>query len=102
MPDTSSPGTSLPEPWLRGTLTEISAVPRAVLHALELARIDLTHWCGVLTADEINFSREGIASVAFHLRHIARSIDRLLTYAEGHPLDSAQITALSVIARLIT
>jgi hypothetical protein len=46
MPDTSSPGTSLPEPWLRGTLTEISAVPRAVLHALELARIDLTHWCG--------------------------------------------------------
>ena len=99
MPDTSSPdalspGTLLPEPWLRGTLTEVSAVPRAVLHALELARIDLTHWCGALTTDNLNFSQEGIASVAFHLRHIARSIDRLLTYAEGRPLDSVQITSL--------
>ena len=93
-PDTSSPVTLLPEPWLRGTLTEVSAVPRAVLHALELARIDLTHRCGALTTDELNLSQEGIASVAFHLRHIARSIDRLLTYAEGRPLDSAQIAAL--------
>ena len=94
MPEPSSPDASLPEPWLRATLTEVSAVPRAVLHSLELARIDLTHWCGGLTTDELNFSREGIASVAFHLRHIARSIDRLLTYAEGRPLDSVQITAL--------
>jgi len=28
------------------------------------------------------------------LRHIARSVDRLLTYAEGRPLDAAQIAAL--------
>jgi uncharacterized damage-inducible protein DinB len=99
MPDTSSPDTSSPEPWLRGTLTEVSAVPRAVLHALELARIDLTHWCGDLTTDDLNFSQEGIASVAFHLRHIARSIDRLLTYAEERPLDAAQITALKTEAQ---
>jgi uncharacterized damage-inducible protein DinB len=70
-------------------------VPRALLHALELAQIDLIHWCGALTTDELNFRQEGIASVAFHLRHIARSIDRLLTYAEGRPLDSAQIIALN-------
>lgn len=89
MPDIASP-----EPWLRGTLTEVSAVPRAVLHALELARIDLLRWCGALTDDEMNLRREGIASVTFHLRHIARSIDRLLTYAEGRSLDSAQIAAL--------
>jgi uncharacterized damage-inducible protein DinB len=93
-PDTSSPGTSLPEPWLRETLTEVSTVPRAVLHALELARIDLTHWCGDLTTDDLNFSHEGISPIAFHLRHIARSIDRLLTYAEGRPLDPAQIATL--------
>jgi hypothetical protein len=30
-----------PEPWLRGTLADVPAVPRAVLHALELAKEDL-------------------------------------------------------------
>jgi uncharacterized damage-inducible protein DinB len=32
--------------------------------------------------------------VAFHLRHIARSMDRLLTYAEGNQLGHAQLAAL--------
>lgn len=86
--------TRLPEPWLRGTLTEVTAVPRAVLHALELARGDLQHWCESLSDEELNLEFEGIASVAFHLRHIAGSIDRLLTYAEGRELDADQIAAL--------
>ena len=85
----------LPEPWLRGTLTDIAAVPRAVLHALELARIDLQDWCGALTDEELNLEFVGIAPVAFHLRHIAGSIDRLLTYAEGRELEAAQIAALN-------
>jgi uncharacterized damage-inducible protein DinB len=84
----------LPEPWLRGTLAEVAAVPRAVLHALELAKIDLMHCCASLTDDELNAEFKGLASVAFHLRHIARSVDRLLTYAEGRPLDAAQVAAL--------
>ena len=86
--------TRLPEPWLRGTLTEVAAVPRAVLHALELARGDLQHWCESLSDEELNLEFEGIAPVAFHLRHIAGSIDRLLTYAEGRELDADQIAAL--------
>jgi uncharacterized damage-inducible protein DinB len=84
----------LAEPWLRGTLTEVAPVPRAVLHALELAKIDLVHWCGSLSDEELNLRFEGIAPVAFHLRHITRSIDRLLTYAEGAALDDTQIAAL--------
>jgi uncharacterized damage-inducible protein DinB len=84
----------LPEPWLRGTLKDVPAVHRAVLHALELAEIDLHRWCDPLTNEEINQHYEGIAPVAFHLRHIARSIDRLLTYVEGRALDEAQIAAL--------
>lgn len=83
-----------PEPWLRGTLTEVPAVQRAVLHALELAREDLRRWTEDLSDEELNASPDGIASVAFHLRHIARSIDRLLTYAEGAELSSAQIAAM--------
>ena len=85
---------SLPEPWLRGTLTEIPAVPRAVLHALELAGEDLQKWCGALTDTELNARPADLPSVAFHLRHIARSLDRLLTYAEGQALTQEQLTDL--------
>jgi uncharacterized damage-inducible protein DinB len=85
---------NLPEPWLRGTLTEVPALQRAVLHALELAREDLERWCDGLSDDELNQRPGGIAPVAFHLRHIARSIDRLLTYAEGKQLAPEQITIM--------
>jgi uncharacterized damage-inducible protein DinB len=83
-----------PEPWLRGTLAEVSAVPRAVLHALELAQEDLTKWCGGLTDEELNLRPLGLEPVAFHLRHVARSLDRLLTYAEGRGLSEKQLAAL--------
>jgi uncharacterized damage-inducible protein DinB len=84
----------LPEPWLRGTLGDVPVVPRAVLHALELAEEDLQRWCGGLTDEELNARPGGIAPAAFHLRHIARSIDRLLTYADGGQLTGEQIAML--------
>jgi uncharacterized damage-inducible protein DinB len=83
-----------PELWLRGTLTEFPAVHRAVLHVLQQAREDLERWCGDLSDAEINARPGEVAPVAFHLRHIARSIDRLLTYAEGRPLSEVQLAAL--------
>ena len=85
-----------PEPWLRGTLREVPAVPRAVLHALELAREDLWKWCFPLTDEQLDAQPGGIASVAFHLRHIARSLDRLLTYAEGGALDEGQLVLMKI------
>ena len=85
---------SLPEPWLRGTKTDVHAVPRAVLHALELAHEDLEKWCGPLTDQQLNARHAGLAPVAFHLRHIARSLDRLLTYAEGRALTQDQLARL--------
>jgi uncharacterized damage-inducible protein DinB len=84
----------LPEPWLRATLTEVPAVQRAVLHALEMAEEDVERWCGGLTDEELNARPAGIAPVAFHVRHIARSLDRLLTYAEGNFLSVEQLTVL--------
>jgi uncharacterized damage-inducible protein DinB len=83
-----------PEPWLRGTLTDVPAVQRAVLHALELAREDLERWCDGLSDAELNARPGGIAPVAFHLRHIPRSADRLLTYAEGAQLNAEQMAAM--------
>src|ERR1700722_18385248 len=92
--ETTAATRSLPEPWLRGTLTDIPAVPRAVLHALELAGEDLQKWCSALTDAELNARPADLPPVAFHLRHIARSLDRLLTYAEGQALTQEQLTDL--------
>ena len=82
------------EPWLRGTHGEVDALARAVIHALELAAEDVEKWCAGLTDEEMNARPMGLPPVAFHLRHIARSLDRLLSYAEGTQLDATQKAAL--------
>ena len=82
------------EPWLRGTHAEVPSAARAVLHALELALDDLTRWTAGLTDAEAHSQPLGLPSVAFHLRHIARSIDRILSYAEGKQLSAEQLAAL--------
>ena len=82
------------EPWLRGTHSDVPAVGRAVLHALDLALDDLTKWTEGLSDDEVRSQPLGLTSVAFHLRHIARSTDRILTYAEGGQLSAEQLGAL--------
>jgi uncharacterized damage-inducible protein DinB len=83
-----------PEPWLRGTLAEIPAVHRAVLHALELAGEDLERWCKPLSDEQLRWQSAEIPPVAFHLRHIARSLDRLLSYADGRTLSAKQLSDL--------
>ena len=83
-----------PEPWLRGSLTEVPVVARAALHALELAKEDFERWAYGLTDEELNLRIPGIAPIAFHLRHVARSLDRLLSYAEGQQLNPEQIALL--------
>ena len=82
------------EPWLRGTHADVPAVGRAVLHALDLALDDLTRWTAGLTDAEVHAQPHGLPSVAFHLRHIAGSTERLLSYAEGKQLSAEQLAAL--------
>lgn len=82
------------EPWLRGTEADVPAVARAVLHALQLADEDLRKWCGSLSDAEINTRPAGAAPVAYHIRHLARSLDRLLTYAESRSLGEEQMSRL--------
>jgi uncharacterized damage-inducible protein DinB len=82
------------EPWLRGTHSDVPAAGRAVLHALELSLDDLTKWTAGLTDDEVHSQPLGLTPIAFHLRHIAGSTDRILTYAEGGQLSSEQLAAL--------
>lgn len=85
---------TLGEPWLRGTISDVPAVARAVLHALELAGEDVERWCGKLSDEQLNRRPADLASIAFHIRHLARSLDRLLTYAEGTSLNDNQMKAL--------
>lgn len=82
------------EPWLRGTRTEVDAMRRAVLHALELAAEDIARWCEQLNGEEMESRPLGLPSVGLQLRHIARSLDRLLTYAEGQQLTERQLKLL--------
>jgi uncharacterized damage-inducible protein DinB len=90
---TTSP-TPYTEPWLRGTYADVPAAGRAVLHALDLALDDIAKWTAGLTDAEIHSQPLGLTSIAWHLRHIARSTDRILTYAEGNQLAAEQVAAL--------
>ncbi|HTW49745.1 MAG TPA: DinB family protein [Acidobacteriaceae bacterium] len=82
------------EPWLCGTHTDLPAVLRAIVHALEMAREDINAAVAPLANAVVNARPGSAASIAFHLRHIPRSLDRLLTYAEGNQLSAAQLDAL--------
>ena len=82
------------EPWMSGTHSDLDVLRRGVIYALELAELDVAKWCGALSDAEMEARPGGITPLAFHLRHIARSLDRLLTYAENRMLDEAQMRAL--------
>jgi len=82
------------EPWLRGTLGDVDAVRRGVLHAFELAAEDVARWCDGMNGEEMEARPLGLPSVGFQLRHIARSLDRLLTYADGQQLTARQLKLL--------
>ena len=85
---------SQPEPWLRGTHRELDAVLRQFVHSMEQVEEDVERWCAELSDEEVNARPLDLAPVAFHLRHIARSLDRLLSYAKGTQLDVTQLAAL--------
>lgn len=66
---------------------------RAVIHAFELAQEDVHKWTDGLNQADLYASTLGLTPIAFHLRHIPRTLDRLLTYAEGHQLSPEQLAA---------
>jgi uncharacterized damage-inducible protein DinB len=59
-----------------------------------MAEEELSRWCGELSLGEWNMRPGGGAGVVFHVRQIARSVDRLLTYAEGGSLNEQQMAKL--------
>lgn len=79
-----------PEPWLRGPLPDVDPYLMPAAHALTQAGEDLERVVADVPAQALWTRPGGAASVGFHLRHIAGSIDRLLTYARGEALSDAQ------------
>jgi hypothetical protein len=85
----------LPEAWLRGPLPEVNALLAPALYGFQQTREDLARHTAGLTVSQVWARPHGLAPLGFHLRHIARSVDRLTTYLEGRPLDAAQTVALA-------
>src|SRR5690606_4956297 len=86
----------LPEIWLRGPVPGVAPALQPVAHALLQAREDVGRLALPLTPEELWQMPGGAASIGFHLRHMAGSLDRLLTYARGEALTEAQRAALAV------
>ncbi len=87
--------TKPPEPWLRGPLPGVSPLLQPVAHALVMAREDVETAVADLSVDELWAQPGGVASVGFHLAHLAGSTDRLMTYARGEGLSDTQKSALA-------
>jgi uncharacterized damage-inducible protein DinB len=65
-----------------------------VLYACQQAREDLAEYTEGLTAEQMWATPYGFGSAGFHMRHIAGSTERLITYLEGKPLTDSQMRAL--------
>jgi uncharacterized damage-inducible protein DinB len=80
--------------WQRGPVDGIPAVLQPIAHILLQVRESVGEIVEPLTEQEWNARPAGVASAAFHVRHIAGVIDRLFTYARGGMLSTAQLAAI--------
>lgn len=83
------------EPWLRGPVPDMLPELQAAAHALIQVREELELAAADLTNEELWLTPGGAASIGYHMRHIAGSLDRLLTYARGESLTPAQKATLA-------
>jgi uncharacterized damage-inducible protein DinB len=85
----------LPEPWLRGPVAGVPVLVAPILYTFAQAREDLAKHTEGLTAEQIWASPHGFGSVGFHMRHIAGSTERLMTYLVGRQLTEDQMRAIA-------
>lgn len=84
------------EPWLRGPLPGVAPLLMPAAHALTQSAEDVRRAIGDLSAEQLWRRPPGSApALGFHLRHIAGSLDRLLTYAAGEALSDEQFNTLA-------
>jgi uncharacterized damage-inducible protein DinB len=79
---------------MRGPIPGIDTLIAPLFYSFQMAREDLARWTAGLSPEQIWTTPHGLGSVGFHLRHIAGSTDRLMTYVEGGQLSVAQMSVL--------
>ncbi len=82
------------EVWLRGPLPDVAPLLMPAAHARLQIREEIGPAAGGLSVAELWTRPGGAASAGFHLKHMAGSIDRLLTYARGGALNDSQLAFL--------
>jgi len=87
-----------PEVWLRGPVPGIPPLLQPVAHALLQAVEEVRRVVGPLSPGPLWARPGGAASVGFHVRHAAGSLDRLFTYARGEGLAAEQRAFLAAEA----
>lgn len=80
--------------WQRGPVDGIPDMLQPVAHILLQVRESADELVEGLTQAQWNARPAGIASAAFHVRHIAGVIDRLFTYARGGSLSEQQFASI--------
>ena len=80
--------------WQRGPVPDVPALLHPVAHILLQVGESVDELVSGLTVPQWNARPAGIASAAFHVRHMTGVIDRLFTYARGESLNDAQFTWL--------
>lgn len=91
---TSSP-TSQPEFWLRGPLPEVPPLLQPIAYALLQARQEVETALHDFPDSLLTARPAGVASVGFHLHHLAGVLDRMQTYAQHQPLSEDQLAYLA-------
>lgn len=86
---------ALPEVWLRGPVEGIPALLQPVAHAWLQVSEEIPQLLSDFPDNLLWERPAGVASVAFHLRHICGVVDRLVTYAKGSSLNAAQLSYLA-------
>ena len=79
------------EIWLRGPVPGVPPLLQPVAHALLQAREELNAALRDFPPALLNERPGGVASVGFHLQHLAGVLDRLLTYARQEALSEQQL-----------
>jgi uncharacterized damage-inducible protein DinB len=82
------------EPWMRGPIPGVDPLVAPVLYSFQQAREDLAKHLEDLTPEQIWTAPHGFGPVGFHVRHIAGSTDRLMTYLEQGSLTAEQLAVL--------
>jgi uncharacterized damage-inducible protein DinB len=80
---------------MRGPIEGVHPLLAPVLYSFQMAREDLEKYTAGLPPARIWAAPYGLASVGFHMVHIAGSTDRLMTYLQGKELTAAQLDTLA-------